>query len=191
MVKYNSNVMKNAVKLCRIQPSHMILEVGFGPGIGLQEATKFLTDPKGKLFGLDFSEYMHKVAKMRLATHLRAGNVHLLHGRVECIPLPDRCIDGVYHSNCHLYWPNKTAAAAELLRVMKPGARMVTTLDMALLRGGVQQGFFQGISVEPESYLEALVTVGFADVHMEDQWDGGENFQVIWATAPTTLGHRA
>ncbi|XP_064182660.1 uncharacterized methyltransferase YdaC-like [Anguilla rostrata] len=184
----NTFLMKNAVKLCQIQPDHNILEVGFGAGIGLHEATKFMTGPEGKLFGLDPSEYMHKVAQERLASHLGAGKVHLLRGQVESIPLPDKCIHGVYHSNCHMYWPDKTAAATELLRVMKPGARMVTTVDMAVLRGGVRQGFFQGMSIEPEPYMEALNAVGFVDVHKVDKQDGSRNFLAIFATAPPTSG---
>ncbi|KAG9348998.1 hypothetical protein JZ751_029315 [Albula glossodonta] len=183
MEKYNSTLMKNAVKLCQIQPTQNILEVGFGPGVGLLEATAYLKDPKGRLFGLDFSEYMHKVSKMRPASHPDVGNVHLLYGRVECIPLPDQCINGVYDSNCHMYWPEPTAAAAEL-RVMKPGAKMVATVDLAFLRRGVSQGFFQGISVEPDPYMEALTKVGFKDVHMEDKEDEGNTFQAIFATAP-------
>ncbi|KAG9348997.1 hypothetical protein JZ751_029314 [Albula glossodonta] len=184
MKMYNTIVVENAVKLCQIQPSHTILEVGFGPGVGLQEATKFLTDSKGMLFGLDSSEYMHKVAKARLTSHLAAGNVHLLYGQVERIPLPDQCIDGVYHSNCHMYWPDPTAAAAELLRVMKPGMRMVATVDMALLRYGVEMGYFLGYCIEPEPYMEALTKVGFKDVHMEDREDEGKTFQAIFATTP-------
>ncbi|KAI1885046.1 hypothetical protein AGOR_G00216150 [Albula goreensis] len=184
MEKYNNTLMRNAVKLCQIQPNHNILEVGFGPGVGLLQATTYLKGPKGRLFGLDFSEYMHKVAKTRLASHPDIGNVHLLYGRVERIPLPDQCINGVYHSNCHMYWPDPTAAAAELLRVMKPGAKMVATVDLAFLRHGASQGFFQGVCVEPDPYMEALTKMGFKDVHMEDKEDEGKTFQAIFATAP-------
>ncbi|KAJ8351524.1 hypothetical protein SKAU_G00230000 [Synaphobranchus kaupii] len=180
----NMFLMRNAARLCQIQPSHNILEVGFGIGAGLQEGTKFVTDPKGKLFGLDQSEYMHRVAQVRLASHLGSGKVHLLLGQVECIPLPDRCIDGVFHSNCHIYWPDKTAAVAELLRVMKPGAKMVATVDMVLLKHGDKKGFFRGMSVEPGPYIEALNALGFVDVHMVDKHDGSQNFLAIFATAP-------
>uniref|UniRef100_A0A8C7J2D9 Methyltransferase type 11 domain-containing protein n=1 Tax=Oncorhynchus kisutch TaxID=8019 RepID=A0A8C7J2D9_ONCKI len=151
---------------------YFVLQVGFGPGLGLQEALKYLTDPRGKLFGLDVSEYMHKVALERLGT------------QVECIPLPDHCVDGVFHSNCHLYWPDMTIATAELLCVMKPGTRMLATCDLGFLRHGVEQGFFKGVMVEPEPYMQALGAVGFLGVSMEDLMDEGKSFQVIYATAP-------
>ncbi|XP_029596768.1 uncharacterized protein LOC115179412 [Salmo trutta] len=184
MEKYNNVMIKNVVKLCQIQAHHAVLEVGFGPGLGLQEAFKYLTEPGGRLFGLDVSEYMQKVAQKRLGPQLASGRVHLLQGSVECIPLPDHCIDGVFHSNCHLYWPDMATATAELLRVMRPGARMLATCDLGFLRHGVEQGFFKGVTVEPEPYMQALKAVGFLGVSMEDLMDEGKSFQVIYATSP-------
>eukprot|EP00063_Salmo_salar_P032263 XP_014007098.1 PREDICTED: uncharacterized protein LOC106575236 [Salmo salar] len=182
--KYNNVMIKNIVKLCQIQAHHAVLEVGFGPGLGLQEAFKYLTEPRGRLFGLDVSEYMQRVAQKRLGPQLASGRVHLLQGSVECIPLPDHCIDGVFHSNCHLYWPDMATATAELLRVMRPGARMLATCDLGFLRHGVEQGFFKGVTVEPEPYMQALKAVGFLGVSMDDLMDEGKSFQVIYATSP-------
>uniref|UniRef100_A0A673Z9G0 Methyltransferase type 11 domain-containing protein n=1 Tax=Salmo trutta TaxID=8032 RepID=A0A673Z9G0_SALTR len=184
MEKYNNVMIKNVVKLCQIQAHHAVLEVGFGPGLGLQEALKYLTDPRGKLFGLDISEYMHKVSRERLGPQLVSGRVHLLQGRVECIPLPDHCIDGVFHSNCHLYWPDMATATAELLRIMRPGGKMLSTCDLGFLRHGVEHGFFKGKTVEPEPYLQALRSFGFLRVSMKDLMDEGKSFQVIYTTSP-------
>ena len=38
MVKKNTILETEAVKLCGIQPDHEVLEVGFGPGVGLKAA---------------------------------------------------------------------------------------------------------------------------------------------------------
>ena len=35
----------NAVKLCELKPNHQVLELGFGPGLGLEAAYK---EMKGK-----------------------------------------------------------------------------------------------------------------------------------------------
>ena len=51
-------------------PSLNTHNLTFGPGLGLQEAFKYLTDPRGRLFGLDISEYMQKVARKRLGPEL-------------------------------------------------------------------------------------------------------------------------
>ena len=40
--KRNTNLERNAVRLCNIAPHHQVLEVGFGPGIGLEEAYHYI-----------------------------------------------------------------------------------------------------------------------------------------------------
>ena len=57
----NRYLEENAVQLCGIQPADTVLEVGHGPGLGLQSAAQLLTEPTGRLIGVDYSEYMHKV----------------------------------------------------------------------------------------------------------------------------------
>ncbi|XP_058860406.1 uncharacterized methyltransferase YdaC-like [Acipenser ruthenus] len=184
LMKQNNRFLEeNAVRLCEIQADNTVLEVGFGPGLGLQEAVQYLTDPRGKLLGLDYSEYMHKVARERLRDHIASGKVRLFQGRVESIPLPACSVDKVYHCNCHLYWPDMRAGNAELLRVMRPGALMVSTLNLDYLRWGLSWGFLQGANVEPKPYLEALRAAGFTDVRLEEKYDKGRKFEAIFATA--------
>lgn len=57
----NRVLEENAVQLCGIQPEDTVLELGHGPGLGLQSAARLLTEPKGHLIGVDYSEYMHQV----------------------------------------------------------------------------------------------------------------------------------
>ncbi|XP_041084616.1 uncharacterized protein LOC121300187 [Polyodon spathula] len=213
MERENRFLEQNAVKLCEIQADNTVLEhcpvllkVGFGPGLGLQEAVQYLTQPRGKLLGLDYSEYMHKVASERLRDHIASGKVRLFQGRVESIPLPACSVDKVYHCNCHLYWPDMRVGSAELLRVMRPGtllnhlpvqprilkysapwngarALMVSTLNLDYLRWSLSLGFLQGANVEPEPYLEALRAAGFTDVRLEEKYHEGRKFEAIFATA--------
>lgn len=58
----NRVLEENAVQLCGIQPADTVLELGHGPGLGLQAAAKLLTDPTGYLIGVDYSEFMHQVS---------------------------------------------------------------------------------------------------------------------------------
>lgn len=50
------------MKLSGIQPWDTVLELGHGPGLGLEAAAKLLTDPRGHLIGVDYSKYMHQVS---------------------------------------------------------------------------------------------------------------------------------
>lgn len=57
----NQVLEENAVQLSGIRPGDTVLELGHGPGLGLQSAAKLLTEPTGRLIGVDYSEYMHQV----------------------------------------------------------------------------------------------------------------------------------
>lgn len=59
--RHNWVAEENAVRLSGIQPGDTVLELGHGPGLGLQSAAKLLTEPTGHLIGVDYSEYMHQV----------------------------------------------------------------------------------------------------------------------------------
>lgn len=61
---HNRVVEENAVRLCNIQLGDTVLELGHGPGLGLEAAAKLLTAPTGKLIGVDYSKYMHQVLTM-------------------------------------------------------------------------------------------------------------------------------
>ncbi|XP_051780277.1 uncharacterized methyltransferase YdaC-like [Erpetoichthys calabaricus] len=183
LVKKNWIVEVKAANLAQIQPNNTVLEVGFGPGLGLQEALRYLTDSTGMLYGLDYSEYMHKTASRRLQKQITSGKVQLILGSVEDIPLPDSSVDRVFHCNCYYFWPDLKKGSAELLRVMKPEALMVTTLRLNTVKTGVSFGLLRGKVWQPELYMEALQATGFKDVHMKEMEDLGIKFNAIFATA--------
>ncbi|XP_059805770.1 uncharacterized protein LOC132380868 [Hypanus sabinus] len=117
----NGFLEASAVKLCDIQPGNVVLELGFGRGLGLQEAARRLIHPAGKLYGLVISEYMYNVASEKLRAELRAGKVNLFVGSVYQIPLEDRVVVRDYHCNCYYFWPDLRAGCREIRTVMKPG----------------------------------------------------------------------
>ena len=56
--KANTCLENKVVKHLDIQPDHQILEVGFGPGAGLEAALKKVEHGNGKVHGVDISEQM-------------------------------------------------------------------------------------------------------------------------------------
>ena len=53
--------------------------------------------------------------------YVQTGQVQLLHGRAESLPLSDGTIDRVFHCNSYYYWTDFDKACNEIKRVMKPG----------------------------------------------------------------------
>lgn len=122
LLKWNNKILEeNAVKLCEIQPDETVLELGHGPGLGLQVAVQLLKGPEGKLIGVDYSKYMHHMATERMQEHIANGKVTLHCCDVAAMPLKDSSVDKVFHCNCYYFWPDLKVAASEIHRVMKPG----------------------------------------------------------------------
>ncbi|XP_069046400.1 uncharacterized protein [Lepisosteus oculatus] len=174
---------ENAVKLAEIQPDDTVLELGFGVGLGLQAAAPLLTGFRGKLFGVDHSEYMFQKASERMRAEIESGKVTLFNGNNMAIPLPDSSVDKVYHCNCYYFWPDLKAGTSEIHRVMKPGGLMVTTLRLSTSMKAASMNILLNDNWKPEVYMEALRATGFSDVQMEDKQDKKIAFQAIFATA--------
>ncbi|XP_061114939.1 uncharacterized methyltransferase YdaC-like isoform X1 [Conger conger] len=183
LTRHNQVMEVNAVRLCGIQPDDTVLEVGFGPGLGLEAAASHLTDPRGKLFGVDYSEFMYKLASERVQGLITSGKATLHQASVDAMPLSDSSVDKVFHCNCYYFWPDLRAGAAEMHRVMKPGALMVVTLRTEQVAWAASKNLIPVENWRPESYMDALRATGFTDIQMEGNMDKNITFQAIFATA--------
>ncbi|XP_038079320.1 demethylmenaquinone methyltransferase-like [Patiria miniata] len=157
----------NAVRLCHLEPQHHVLEIGFGPGVGLKAAAETIVG--GKVYGIDYSPEMVKEAQRSLESEIASGKVQVELGDAASLPYPDASMDRIYHCNCYYFWPEPAKVAGQLHRVLKPGGFMVTTLCLDSVRATAERGLFpDGTHWEPEPYMEALRNAGFSDVTMED-----------------------
>ncbi|XP_076596861.1 putative methyltransferase YdaC [Chaetodon auriga] len=183
LIAYNRVLEENAVQLSGIQPGDTVLELGHGPGLGLQSAAKLLTEPTGHLIGVDFSKYMHQMASDTLKELVASGKVTLHHCDVAAMPLADSTVDKVFHCNCYYFWPDLRKGATEIHRVMKPGGLMVTTMRLRAVAAMAKKQVMPGENWRPEAYMAALRESGFSDVRMEDKQHKLLTFQAIYATA--------
>ncbi|XP_061590925.1 uncharacterized methyltransferase YdaC [Cololabis saira] len=179
----NQVLEENAVQLCGIQPGNTVLELGHGPGLGLQTAATLLTEPTGHLIGVDYSQYMHEMAKERMKELISSGKVTLHHCDVAAMPLADSTVDKVFHCNCYYFWPDLNQGATEIHRVMRSGGLMVTTLRLSHVATMAAKRVMPGDNWRPEVYMTALEDSGFTDIRMEDKQHKNITFQAIFATA--------
>ncbi|GAA6098412.1 24-methylenesterol C-methyltransferase 2 [Tachysurus ichikawai] len=64
-LKRNNQILEeNAVKLCEIQPHETVLELGHGPGLGLQVAVKLLTEPRGWITPIICTTWPQRVCRV-------------------------------------------------------------------------------------------------------------------------------
>jgi arsenite methyltransferase len=105
-----------------IRAGDTVLDIGSGSGTDLQLAARIVGD-RGQAIGLDMTAAMIQKLTACVAA-AGVSNVQLLEGNAEKIPLPDASVDVITSNGVLNLVPDKTAAFAEMHRVLKPGGRM-------------------------------------------------------------------
>lgn len=159
-----------------IRKGDRVLDIGSGSGTDALICAR-LVGPKGKVYGLDMTAEMRAklLASVKAAG---AGNIEVLEGDAESIPLPDASVDVVTSNGVLNLVPDKARAIAQIHRVLKPGGR-VQIADIALSRP-VAARFRQDPemwaecvvgAVEEERYIAMLRAAGFEGVERIGQFD--------------------
>ena len=137
--------------LLEIQPSDSVLEVGFGPGLGLQLAAARAYH--GKVVGVDPSETMFEMAQRRNRALIEARRVQLHRGSVEKLPFNDATFDKAMTMNSLHLWPEPVAGLMEVRRTLRTGGRIAVAITR-----------FSYAS--PDKFEQHLMESGFADVRV-------------------------
>ncbi len=114
------------VSLLNIQADDHVLEVGFGPGIGIQMVSQKATN--GLTAGVDLSQTMVQVARKRNAAAIQAGRVDLHPGDVAALPYDNDSFDRAFAIHSIYFWPKPTECLKELRRVQKAGGLFAITI---------------------------------------------------------------
>jgi ubiquinone/menaquinone biosynthesis C-methylase UbiE len=108
--------------LLDIRPTDRILEVGFGPGVGIQVLAE--RAPAGRVSGIDASPVMLEQAVARNREAIGSGRVQLQLGAANQLPFADASFDKAVAINSMQMWPDKGAALREIRRVLKVAGRI-------------------------------------------------------------------
>jgi SAM-dependent methyltransferase len=116
----------------RVGPAHTLVDLGCGrggPGLWVARATG------AALLGIDLSGVAVAQAAARAAACGLAGRARFQVGDFVATGLPDEAADGALSVDALLFVPDKLAAAREVARLLRAGARFAfTTWDSALPR---------------------------------------------------------
>jgi 2-polyprenyl-3-methyl-5-hydroxy-6-metoxy-1,4-benzoquinol methylase len=113
--------------LLGLQPGKVVLDVGCG--VGYESCRLAQEHPQVQIIGVD-RETMVAEAARRAA---RLGvDVRWLSGAAEALPMPDASVDACITERVLLFLPNPAQGVAEMVRVLRPGGRIVSyEIDMA------------------------------------------------------------
>ncbi len=145
------------IGLLGIQPGDQVLEVGFGPGVALQQMTE--STPAGTIAGVDCSPEMVAHAAARNAEAIQSGRIDLRLGSAEQLPFADETFERVISINSLQVWANPKKGLAEILRVMKAN-------------GLLALGFTTHARQPQEGLTELLRETGFSEAHIVDEAKG-------------------
>jgi ubiquinone/menaquinone biosynthesis C-methylase UbiE len=149
-----------ALALLDIHPEDHVLEVGFGPGLGIERAAALAA--RGKVVGLDHSTLMVNEARRRNTKAIATGRVELLLGGLESLPRLQTRFDKVFAVNVYMFWQDPVAALRALRAVMKPGG-MIAMIVQPRSRGATNA---DAVALGDRMAL-ALRDAGFEDVRSE------------------------
>jgi ubiquinone/menaquinone biosynthesis C-methylase UbiE len=153
------------------EPAGRILEIGFGPGVAIEELSKHVTS--GLIVGVDYSETMVREASKRNARAIKAGLVELHNGDVIALPFDDASFDQAYSIHSIYFWPEPLKAFKELQRVLKPNGLLVITMlpkdkwPANPPGSSLEYGKPECIPYFGHEIEEMMVAAGFRSTHVE------------------------
>jgi len=157
MARMNQRCAAWVITLLGIQPNDKVLEVGFGPGVGIGLLTRAVAG--GYVAGVDPSEEMLEQAKARNVKAIESNRVDLRCGSVESLPFEDNTFNKALAINSMQVWPDAVAALREMRRVMTPSGRIA--LGFTSYSGQSQGGL-----------LEKLTAADFSEAHLVEAEEG-------------------
>ena len=170
MASGNRRAVEWTVSLLDIEPADHVLEVGFGPGVGIGCAARCATS--GRVFGIDRSPTMVEVARRRNRDEIAGGRVDLREGDAMHLPYANESFDKAFSVHCIYFWKEPIRTLEELRRVLVPGGRLaITVLPKAR--------WLETKSVPPADLFtlydafevaDLLERSGLRDVQVEDAW---------------------
>jgi SAM-dependent methyltransferase len=167
MTRRNEPAINWTILLLNIQQNEHILEIGFGPGVGIESASQKAI--KGFVAGIDASETMVQVAHQRNAAAIASGQVNLQQGKVSDLPYEDDSFDKAMTIHCIYFWANAIACLQEIRRILKPNGILAVTIlpkDTWLKQGTPPPDLFT--LYNSNEVVQLLADSGFREVQVKD-----------------------
>lgn len=158
MARGNAAAEAEAVESLAPDPADAVLAVGFGPGVGIGRLLDRVTE--GWVGGADPSATMGRLAERRHTAAVRADRVRLARTTAAALPWDDATFDGAVAVHSIQLWDPRGPSIAEVARVLRPGARLVTLTHAFAVRAIAR--------MPSEAWLREMATAlranGFEDV---------------------------
>jgi ubiquinone/menaquinone biosynthesis C-methylase UbiE len=147
--------MRLGLELLAPQEGEAILEIGSGTGKALVSLCHSV-GREGKVFGMDLSGGMLRVASRRLAEAGLTGQAYLLVGDGARLPYKDESFEAVFMSfTLELFdTPEMPEVLSECNRVLRPGGRLGVVSMLKSAQPGLAERLYEGAHAKLPAYVD-------------------------------------
>jgi ubiquinone/menaquinone biosynthesis C-methylase UbiE len=162
MVKGNRNKYNSLIKDMDLQPNDKLLEIGFGPGMGIQMISQLCESCT--IHGIDFSKLMYKKASKLNQSDIDKHKVQLQYGDFLNIPLAQNQYDKIFCLNVIYFWDELIKPFEKSLSLLKTGGIFCIYMHDAntLIDKKVPDSVFNKYSIE--QVVAVLRSAGFTGI---------------------------
>lgn len=159
-----------------IEQHDTILDVGCGGGRTVHKLAGIATE--GKVYGVDFSEESVTFSRRTNQRWIKLGRVDILHASVSRLPFCDHLFDLVSAVETHFFWPDLVADMHEVLRVLKPGGKLIIIAET--YKGGKHDKTYQKLFglmkmtyLDVDEHRQLFSRAGYSDIEIFEDYDKG------------------
>jgi ubiquinone/menaquinone biosynthesis C-methylase UbiE len=161
-----------------IEKHYTVLDAGCGGGRTVSKLAAVAT--QGKVYGVDFSKESVAVANRINRQWIDMARVEIREGSVSQLPFPEDVFDLVTAVETHFWWPDLPADMREVLRVLKPGGRLIIiaevyrgakTMTAKMVEKSLPLSGMTFLSVN--EHRELFANAGYSDVQIIEETGKG------------------
>jgi len=124
----HSNVTDWGLSQASIGIQDIVLDVGCGGGRTVSKLAAIAT--QGKVYGIDHSRESVAVAMRTNKPWIDIARVEIREASVSRLPFSDGAFDVITAVETHFWWPALPTDLREVLRVLKPGGRLIVIAEV-------------------------------------------------------------
>lgn len=166
----HASVRKWGLTHVTVEPDACVLDVGCGGGKAVKDMAHMA--PAGKVYGLDYSEEMVRLATRVNRRLIEEGRVEIRHGTVSSLPFPDGMFDLATASEACYFWPNFVDDLVEVRRVLKAGGTLLIANEAYIDARFEERNAYWASMAEmelhtPEEYDKLLSQAGYVSIEID------------------------
>jgi ubiquinone/menaquinone biosynthesis C-methylase UbiE len=167
----HSKVTEWGLSQASIGIQDIILDVGCGGGKTVSRLATIATE--GKVYGIDHSTASVAIATRTNKQWIDIARVEIREESVSRLPFSDGAFDVITAVETHFWWPALPTDLREVLRVLKPGGRLIIIAEVykgaATFTSKAAERFAEKTGMaflSVEEHRELLTDAGYSDVQV-------------------------